>query len=72
MDYLLRSIDDTFWRRVKVISAQEGITVRSLIIRCLKIYINHTPLLNDEQLDREIDCTEAKVMAKDALDIIKS
>jgi len=71
MTYLLKHIPDELWKKIKIRSIEEGVTIRVILIRGLKNYIRETPLLHEEQFDREIDNTEAQAMAKDALGAMK-
>jgi len=37
--YILRDIDPKLWKRVKIKATQEGVTIKSVIIRALYIYV---------------------------------
>ena len=39
-EYMLRNIDDKFWRKVKILAATKSITIRQLIINLLEQEIN--------------------------------
>ena len=39
LNYLLREIDPVLWRRVKVRAAQEGVPIRTVLLRLLRRYV---------------------------------
>jgi hypothetical protein len=39
LNYLLREIDPVLWRRVKVRAAQEGVPIRTVLLRLLHRYV---------------------------------
>ena len=36
MNYLLREVDNAIWKQIKILAAQEGITIKQLIINELE------------------------------------
>ena len=73
LSYLLRDIPEKLWFDVRVSSFKDHITLRELILRSLRFYLkvkSDEPALSVQQFGLEIDQTEAKEAAKDALGVI--
>lgn len=40
MNYLLRRIDRTFWKSVRVKCAEDNVSLRAVILHCLQLYLD--------------------------------
>jgi hypothetical protein len=71
MIFPLKGIPDDLWKKAKHIAIEQGISMRILIFRAIKMYLESNPKMSCQQFDAPIDDIEAKKMAKAALDIMK-
>jgi hypothetical protein len=46
MNYLLRNIPEGLWRRAKAAAALRGVTVRELLLSCLRDLAEGTPTIS--------------------------
>lgn len=71
MKFLLREVPQDLWIRAKHIAVDQGISMRILIFRAIKMYADATPLMNYSQNGMTYDDSEAKKMAQAAMEVMK-
>lgn len=71
MKFLLREVPHDLWIRAKHVAVDQGISMRILIFRAIKMYSEATPLLHCSQDGISHDDCEAKKMAQAAMEVMK-